>query len=207
VVIELKPTPDEASTDGENGKSASNGRRRRGRSDRTLYTTGEMARLSDNTLRTVRFYEEAGILQPVRRTDGGHRLFEQEELQRLMLVTDMRSAGMSLEEIKHALEMKGKSPSGGAAARATRALIEAQVIALDEKLVRLARLRSDLEQTLKVVEHCESCEDTPEGEGHFPDRCVTCGRIAGDELPRAMKVLWSARPEAGADPAETDDET
>src|SRR5260221_5999883 len=60
------------------------------------YTTGEMARLSNNTLRTVRFYEEAGILRPVGRTEGGHRLFERPELDRLLLVSDLREAGMSL---------------------------------------------------------------------------------------------------------------
>src|SRR5512135_1014731 len=53
------------------------------------YTTGEMARLSDNTLRTVRFYEEAGIIRPVGRTEGGHRLFERAELDRLLLVSDL----------------------------------------------------------------------------------------------------------------------
>src|SRR5690348_9179110 len=60
-------------------------------------TTGEMARLSNSTLRTVRFYEEEGILRPARRTEGGHRLFERTELDRLMLVTDMRMAGLSLD--------------------------------------------------------------------------------------------------------------
>src|ERR1700734_3560260 len=57
-----------------------------------LLTTGEMARRSNNTLRTVRFYEEEGILRPVRRTEGGHRLFDRRELERLMLVTDLRTA-------------------------------------------------------------------------------------------------------------------
>ena len=49
-----------------------------------------MARLTGNTLRTVRFYEEAGILRPDRRSAGGHRLFSQHELERLQpsLTTD-----------------------------------------------------------------------------------------------------------------------
>ena len=75
-----------------------------------LLTTGEMARRSGNTLRTVRFYEEEGILRAVRRTDGGHRLFDEPELERLTLVTDMRSAGLSLDEIKHILEVKQGPP-------------------------------------------------------------------------------------------------
>src|SRR5258708_38990334 len=84
------------------------GARRRDR----WYTTGEMARLSNNTLRTVRFYEEAGILRPVGRTEGGHRLFERPELDRLRLVSDLREAGMSLEEIRTLLDARDKAPSG-----------------------------------------------------------------------------------------------
>ena len=67
-------------------------------------TTGDMARLSSNTLRTVRFYEEAGLLSPVQRTDGGHRLFPQSELRKLQLVSDLRAAGFSLEEIREMIE-------------------------------------------------------------------------------------------------------
>ena len=61
-----------------------------------LLTTGDMARKSGSTLRTVRFYEEAGILKPTQRTEGGHRLFEASELDKLRLVSDLRSAGFSL---------------------------------------------------------------------------------------------------------------
>jgi len=58
-----------------------------------LLSTGDMARLTGNTLRTVRFYEEAGILHPERRSTGGHRLFTHAELERLQLISDLRAAG------------------------------------------------------------------------------------------------------------------
>ena len=89
-----------------------------------LLTTGEMARLSNSTLRTVRFYEEEGILRPARRTEGGHRLFERSELDRLMLVTDMRMAGLSLDDIKAILEVK-KAASTGADAPSDAAATDA----------------------------------------------------------------------------------
>ena len=38
-----------------------------------LLTTGDMARRSSNTVRTVRFYEEVGVLESAERTEGGHR--------------------------------------------------------------------------------------------------------------------------------------
>src|SRR5690606_25219830 len=88
-----------------------------------LFTTGDMARITNTTLRTVRFYEEAGILRPARRTEGGHRLFVREELERLRLASDMREAGLSLDDIRSLLELKSKATTGGEAARlATAAL-------------------------------------------------------------------------------------
>src|SRR3954470_13560576 len=102
--------------------------------DRALLTTGEMARCSNNTLRTVRFYEEEGILRPVRRTEGGHRLFQRSELDRLMLVTDMRPAGLSPDEIKQILVIKERGPSGGSPSRHATEILSRRMSELREKL-------------------------------------------------------------------------
>jgi MerR family Zn(II)-responsive transcriptional regulator of zntA len=157
-----------------------------------LLTTGEMARRSSNTLRTVRFYEEEGILRPVRRTDGGHRLFDGAELERLMLVTDMRSAGLSLDEIKEILEVKRGAACGSEAAKRATAILGQRIDALREKLAVLARLREDLTHTTDLMTTCIDCHDTT-----FPSRCAACTVMAGPSLPRSMRVLWStpaARP-------------
>ncbi len=155
--------------------------------DGALLTTGEMARRSNNTLRTVRFYEEEGILRPVRRTDGGHRLFDRSELERLMLVTDMRAAGLSLDEIKHILEVKQRSACGNDAARQATAILTRRIDELRDKLAVLARLQDDLGRTTDVMTACIDCHDTP-----FPSRCESCTVMASPSLPRSMRVLWSA---------------
>lgn len=159
-------------------------------------TTGDMARLSKSTLRTVRFYEEEGILRPMARTEGGHRLFERDELDRLLLVIDMRAAGLSLGEIKALLEMKAHAASGGDAAKqATRELAQ-RVRELDAKLAALTRLREDLLKTSAVVAGCQPCG----GHELFPEGCDRCAIIVSQAiLPRGLKVLWSVgakRPEA-----------
>src|SRR5271170_1076640 len=106
-----------------------------------------MARRSSNTLRTVRFYEEEGLLRPVRRTEGGHRLFDERELERLMLVTDMRTAGLSLDEIKHLLDVKQRGTVGSEAARQATEMLGRRIEELRGKLAVLARLQEDLTQT------------------------------------------------------------
>jgi DNA-binding transcriptional MerR regulator len=160
--------------------------------DGALLTTGEMARRSSNTLRTVRFYEEEGILRPVRRTDGGHRLFDNPELERLTLVTDMRAAGLSLDEIKQILEVKRQGSSGAEAAKQATEILTRRIDELREKLTVLARLREDLRQTTDLMAVCLECHD-----GNFPGRCDSCPVMAGPSLPRTMRVLWSAGHDGG----------
>ncbi|MFT3773393.1 MAG: MerR family transcriptional regulator [Minicystis sp.] len=148
-----------------------------------------MARRSNNTLRTVRFYEEEGILRPVRRTDGGHRLFDRRELERLMLVTDMRAAGLSLDEIKQILEIKQRASTGGAAARQAKEILERRIVELREKLSVLQRLQEDLSQTTDIMSACLDCN-----EAHSPATCEGCPVVASrPSLPRSMRVLWSTQ--------------
>jgi DNA-binding transcriptional MerR regulator len=156
--------------------------------DGTLLTTGEMARRSNNTLRTVRFYEEEGILRPVRRTEGGHRLFDRRELERLMLVTDMRAAGLSLDEIKQILEIKQRATSGSDAAKQATEILSRRIDELRDKLGVLARLQEDLTKTADVMSACIECDD-----GRFPNQCDSCQVMVQPALPRSMRVLWSVK--------------
>lgn len=154
-----------------------------------LFTTGEMARISGTTLRTVRFYEEAGLLHPIGRTDGGHRLFRQAELDRLMLVTDMREAGMNLDDIRLLLETKLRAHSGAEAAREAQTSIESTIVLLKQKIAAMTRLREDLESTVAATRPCLDCGD----QELFPDHCGKCERMgSGDgQTPRALRVLWA----------------
>lgn len=155
--------------------------------DPATYTTGEMARLSNSTLRTVRFYEEAGILQPIGRTDGGHRVFERSQLDRLMLVSDMREAGMSLEQIRGLLEIKQRAATGGLAADDAVRALRGHVEELTAKMDVLRRLADDLTRTIASTQNCLECKDG----NLFPLLCKNCDRLTkGEPLPRGMRVLW-----------------
>jgi DNA-binding transcriptional MerR regulator len=147
-----------------------------------------MARLTGNTLRTVRFYEEAGILRPDRRSAGGHRLFSRRELDRLQFITDLRAAGLSLDMIRSMLELKGGSKNGQQAAASALGAIDGQIESLERKLEVFSRLRSELIQAREILTHCKDCTN----ERCFPDACDDCEVVAGcSKLPTSMRVLWS----------------
>ncbi|HEY6724791.1 MAG TPA: MerR family transcriptional regulator [Polyangiaceae bacterium] len=152
-----------------------------------LLTTGDMARLSGSTLRTVRFYEEAGILVPQHRTEGGHRLFGAWELKKLALVTDLRAAGFSLESIKELLDMKDTAASGAEAVNLLLARLNEQLATITERLTVLQRVKDSLSGACQYLERCKDCTSSP----LFPKRCAECERFHGDkELPSAVGVLW-----------------
>lgn len=66
---------------------------------------GEVAERVGLSLRTVRYYEEIGLVAPVGRSPGGFRIYDEDAVERLALVRDLKPLGFSLEEIRAVVEM------------------------------------------------------------------------------------------------------
>ena len=60
---------------------------------------GEIAQRTDLSLRTLRHYDEVGVLRPSGRSDGGFRLYTEEDLDRLLVIRRMKPLGFTLEEM------------------------------------------------------------------------------------------------------------
>jgi DNA-binding transcriptional MerR regulator len=145
-----------------------------------------MARLCGSTLRTVRFYEEAGLLAPSGRSDGGHRLFERGELLKLQLILDLREAGLSLSDIRALFELKRECGTPEQASVRMAAILERQIDEMQKKIAKLRCLREELSSTVSVIRECHGCTDS-----RFPVGCSECEVMQRSELPRAVRLLWS----------------
>ena len=66
---------------------------------------GELAEKTGLSLRTIRHYDEVGLLKPTGRTDGGFRLYTHGDFIRLMLIRRMKPLGFSLEEMTDLLRV------------------------------------------------------------------------------------------------------
>lgn len=150
-----------------------------------LLTTGDMARLSGSTLRTVRFYEQEGLIHPQSRSDGGRRQFTTSELERLQLALDLREAGLSLTDIKSLFELKRKHPNPAAASSDISSLLNDQLEVMQQKIAKLRRLREELVTMVAVISECGACSGQ-----QFPN-CGNCDVMDQPKLPRAVRVLWS----------------
>lgn len=68
------------------------------------YTTGEIAKLCGVSVRTVQYYDSRNILIPSALSEGGRRLYSEEELQRMRIICFLREAGLSINSIGQLFE-------------------------------------------------------------------------------------------------------
>lgn len=64
---------------------------------------GEVADRTGLSLRTIRYYEEVGLITPTDRTTGGFRLYSEDDIARLRLIMRMKPLDFSLEEMRDVL--------------------------------------------------------------------------------------------------------
>src|SRR5688572_15828705 len=63
-------------------------------------TISDAARLSGVSAHTLRYYERAGLLDPVDRAGSGHRRYDEEDLLRIQFLTKLRSTGMPIRKVR-----------------------------------------------------------------------------------------------------------
>ncbi|MEV6958662.1 MerR family transcriptional regulator [Streptomyces sp. NPDC051207] len=78
-----------------------------------LMQIGEVSERTGLSLRTIRHYENVGVVAPSERSAGGFRLYTEAEVRRLTLVRRMRPLGFCLEDVRALLELLEKLPEGG----------------------------------------------------------------------------------------------
>ena len=76
--------------------------------DDLLLQIGAVAQLVDLSLRTVRHYEDAGLVRPAARTAGGFRLYDHDTIARLLLIKQMKPLGFTLEEMRLLIETRDR---------------------------------------------------------------------------------------------------
>ena len=100
---------------------------------------GELAERTALSQRTIRHYDEIGLLTPSGRSEGGFRLYTEGDLGRLLLIRRMKPLGYSLDQMGDLLRaLDGADGVGAAAESARRALNDFRTDA-DERRAKLAK--------------------------------------------------------------------
>ena len=106
-------------------------------------TIGELAREVRLNPKTIRYYEEIGLLSKPRRSESGYRLYSEYEAGRLMLVRRAKILGLSLAEIKELVDYAIDGHCN-TLERRLLSLVEAKLVEIDQKIMDLNTFREDL---------------------------------------------------------------
>ena len=115
----------------------------------TSFTIGDLSREFDVTLRTLRFYEDKGLLNPTR--DGTNRIYSRRDRGRLKLVLMGKKVGFSLMEIKEMLELYDLKDGQVQQMQLALRKFNEQIGILERQKVDIEKALDELRRTVNVV--------------------------------------------------------
>jgi MerR family copper efflux transcriptional regulator len=113
-------------------------------SDSTHVQIGDVAERTGLSLRTIRWYEEVGLVPPSARTSGGFRLYTEADIERLELVKRMKPLDFTLEEMRDLLTTLDQLDDPISPAAQQAALRERLVMYRELAAQRVEALRTQL---------------------------------------------------------------
>lgn len=108
------------------------------------YTTGELAKKCNITVRTVQYYDTQDIVKPTELTDGGRRIYSNDDLKKMRIVCSLRKLGLSLDTIKKIFKEENSK-------EVIAQLFKEQLKVVDKEIAENQDKKSELEQIIKSI--------------------------------------------------------
>lgn len=125
---------------------------------------GQLADQAGVSTKTIRYYEDAGILPEPGREDNGYRSYESVAVDRLRFIKDAQSAGLRLTEIAMILELRDR---GESTCHHTIELLDRHLDEVDQQIQELQRTRERLREMTERARALDPAECVD------PNRCQT----------------------------------
>ncbi|MEM8238553.1 Zn(2+)-responsive transcriptional regulator [Morganella morganii subsp. sibonii] len=107
-----------------------------------MYRIGQLAKLAEVTPDTIRFYEKQGMMDHQSRTDGGYRLYTEQDLHRLRFIRYAKQLGFTLEAITELLSIRVDPEHH--TCRESKQIVDDRLKDVEIKLVEMQRMRDSL---------------------------------------------------------------
>ena len=137
-----------------------------------LLRIGEFAQLVGKSTRTLRLYEERGLLEPTHRSPGGFRLYLHAQKERLLVIERLQRLGLSLSEIRTLLGRWASADKPSTAMETLHTRYRAELERIRQLRAELSVLERELEENLSFLAGCLPCVDEAPPE----TACTHCAR-------------------------------
>ena len=108
------------------------------------YTTGEVAKLCGVTVRTVQYYDTRGILVPSELSEGGRRLYSEDDVKRMKIICFLRDLGLPIDSIRQLLSEEDPGSVISLLLDQQEAVLKEEIGEREGKLQKLTELKAGL---------------------------------------------------------------
>lgn len=156
--------------------------------DRTenLLKIGDFARLAGTNLRTLRYYEELGLMSPAWRSEGGFRYYRKTDLNRLGMIRNLQELGLQLEGIRELMATRDSGLSRHEFVQRVRRALTEQDRLIRARIEDLEGQRGKIANAVEKLGQCESCPQHPNEGNNFCEPCAHTGTA----LPEHLSALF-----------------
>lgn len=151
-----------------------------------LLKIGEFARVADTNLRTLRYYEELGLLVPAARSAGGFRYYRPTDINRVRLIWDLQQLGLQLEQIARLLGQRDADESHTQLLERVRVALDEHDRLLQQRITELEGQRTRVAVATGKLTECAGCQHHPSLMNNFCEPC----RSSHDTLPDLLSALF-----------------
>lgn len=150
-----------------------------------LYKIGQVSKKARVTLRTIRYYEELGLIEPTIRTKGGFRLYTEESIGRVRFIQGLKLLDFPLAKIKEMFTIREMAQSGDEASHRIMRLLRNQQREAMKKKGQYEKMLQEIRATMELVRECYGCETKPSCEA-----CRSCEIISQrGKLPLPLRAI------------------
>lgn len=154
-----------------------------------LHKIGYVAETLNISLRTIRYYEELGLIQPFR-TEKGTRLYSDEETSRLYTALTLRKYGLSLEQITELATCREQFTTGKESSQKILPALKTLKEEIAEKIKSYQTLSQDVERAILLIQNCEHCNRPPTNKG-----CPSCPVAQQKHESGIAALIWDTKKE------------
>ncbi len=105
---------------------------------------GEVADMLGITTRTIRYYEEIGVMEAPQRLEGGMRVYGKEDILRLKFILKLKEIGLTLKEMHELADIYRLHRDSDRIMPKLLEFLDEHIQKIDEKMSKLASLRKDI---------------------------------------------------------------
>ncbi|MGA7104771.1 MAG: MerR family transcriptional regulator [Candidatus Deferrimicrobiaceae bacterium] len=110
------------------------------------YSIGELARTVDLSQRTIRYYEEIGLLHSVRRIENGKRVYTDDDVRRLKFINRLKVLGLSLAEMVELEKVYRTQRNNREILPKLLAILDERAVQIDDRISQLAALKTEIRE-------------------------------------------------------------